>query len=268
MPLKSGLQKKVHKVMKAYDTTHQFAFYSNSVKDICCQPRVDVYHITESELVYRLTSVLRIERGDRIILFDSSHHISATIVQADAKKSVAIQIHEIAANKQLTPTIQWLLPLLKREAFEEALYTLTELGVQSIQPLLTQKTIRFFGGDREISRCQKILKAAAEQSKQFILPLLQPIIPLDIWLMKSVPPSTTKIFFDPSGLPLKEVLGLIERQKSAEIIACAGPEGDLTYEEKLKLNDQGFIFCALTPTILRAQQAVAVGLGSLRSLLS
>ena len=46
-----------------------------------------------------------------------------------------------------------------------------------------------------------------------------------------------------------------------------GPEGDLTHEEKQFVDDHGFIFCKLTPTIMRAHQAVAVGLGVLRSML-
>lgn len=159
------------------------------------------------------------------------------------------------------------MPLLKREAFEEALYSLTELGAHTIQPLLTKKTVRLFGAEREMTRCQKILRAAAEQSKQFVIPTLLPIIPLDLWLLKPSLPDTIKIFFDPEGLPLYQVIETMKQKKGSTIIACAGPEGDLTYEEKLMLNDQGFLFCALTPSILRAQQAVAVGLGSLRSLL-
>lgn len=254
--------------MQQYDATHQFAFYCESVNAIRREARLDLHQLTEPELVYRIITILRLERNDRIILFDNQHHVFATIVGIDSKKSITVQIHEIAPNKQLAPTIHWLLPLLKREAFEEALYTLTELGAQTIQPVLTQKTVRFFGADRETIRCQKILRAAAEQSKQFSIPVLQPIIPLDIWLMKSQVPTVAKIFFDPKGLPLRETLALVEHQKAQEIIACAGPEGDLTYEEKLKLNDQGFIFCALTPTVLRAQQAVAVGLGAFRSWLA
>ena len=108
------------------------------------------------------------------------------------------------------------------------------------------------------------MRAAAEQSKQFVLPKLYPIIPLE---MKVYPPTVTKLFFDPAGILLKEALIYIEQKRSDEIVACVGPEGDLTYEEKLKLTDQGFIFCALTPTILRAHQAVTIGLGVLRSLL-
>lgn len=253
--------------MNIQDTAHQFAFYFEKMDSIRQEKHKDVHHIIDPELVYRIISVLRLERHDRIILFDSRHHLYATIIDAEVKKSVTIQIQEIRENKQLKPTIHWLLPLLKREAFEEALYTLTELGAQTIQPLLTQKTVRFFAGEREMVRSQKILVAAAEQSKQFVIPLLQPIIPLDVWLLKSQHPDSAKIFFDPAGLPLGEVIELIKHKKPLEIIACAGPEGDLTYEEKAMLNDQGFVFCALTQTVLRAQQALAIGLGSLRSLL-
>ena len=112
------------------------------------------------------------------------------------------------------------------------------------------------------------MRSAAEQSKQFIIPQLLPIIPLDLWLLKAQPPLVTKIFFDPAGIALKETIALLEQHKRADIIACAGPEGDLTPQEKLMLTDNGFIFCALTQTVLRAQEAITIGLGSLRSLLS
>lgn len=247
--------------------THQFALYYEPVAVIVQERRQDIYHITDPEMVHRIVTILRLEKSDKIILFNTAYHVFATITGFEPKKSVTIEVNSVEHNKQQIPVINWVLPLLKRDAFESALYTLTEMGVQSIQPVLTQKTIRFFGGDREVSRCKKILIAAAEQSKQFVLPELQPIIPLDLWLLKSQAPSAVKIFFDPLGCSLKEAMSIIEQHKPCEIIAAAGPEGDLTYEEKQRLTDQGFIFVALTKTVLRAEQAIAVGLGALRSLL-
>jgi 16S rRNA U1498 N3-methylase RsmE len=44
-----------------------------------------------------------------------------------------------------------------------------------------------------------------------------------------------------------------------------GPEGDFTLEEKELLKKHNFIAAQLTPTILRAQQAVAISLGVVRS---
>jgi len=46
-----------------------------------------------------------------------------------------------------------------------------------------------------------------------------------------------------------------------------GPEGDLTAQEKELLKERGVQFLRLTPTILRAQQAVVVAMGIFRSLL-
>ena len=54
---------------------------------------------------------------------------------------------------------------------------------------------------------------------------------------------------------------------SNNIVLMVGPEGDLMGDEKAYLNGNGFVFCQLTPTILRAQQAVTVSVGALRSLL-
>ncbi len=252
--------------MKSYERAHEFAFYSPAVSSIHQEASLDIYELADPELVHRIGTILRLEKGDKFILFDSHFHLKATIIGFDGKRSLTIQLHEIEKNKRLTPEIHWLLPLLKRDAFEEAFYTLTELGATSIQPLLTQKTTRLWA-DKEFTRGQKIMIAATEQSKQFVLPYVYPVIPLDMWLFKTHPPFVAKIFFDPAGISLREALTLIEGQKMHGIIACVGPEGDLTYEEKLMLTDQGFIFCSLTPTILRAHQAITVGLGALRSFL-
>lgn len=254
--------------MKTYDCAHEFAFYSEAVQHMHSESTLDMFELTEPELVHRITFILRLSRGDRLVLFDRLHHVRATVVNIELKKSVLLQINAVEQNKRLTPAIHWLLPLLKREAFEEALYSLTELGVSSIQPIITQKTTRFWGGEREIVRSVKMLLSAAEQSKQFVIPKLHPLIPLDLWILRVQSVPTSKLFFDPSGIPLSEALALIEHNKSSEIVACAGPEGDLTYTEKMLLTDQGFIFTGLTPTILRAQQAITVGLGALRSLLN
>lgn len=254
--------------MKSFSPPHQFAFYTEYVSLIHKNAINSNALIQDAELVHRIVTILRLEKGDDIVLFDASHHCPATIIEIDARRCVTVQLHDIHSNKRLMPTIEWLLPLLKKEAFEEALYTLTELGATSIQPIMTQKTHRFWAGEKEEVRCKKIMIAAAEQSKQYALPQVHPIIPLDIWLMKAQLPGTIKLFFDPQGIPLAETFALIEQQKPLHIMALAGPEGDLTYEEKLMITDQGFIFCALTPTVLRAQQAVAIGLGALRSILS
>jgi len=45
-----------------------------------------------------------------------------------------------------------------------------------------------------------------------------------------------------------------------------GPEGGLTKQEEDLLKENDFEFYVLTPTVLRSVEAVAVGLGSVRSI--
>jgi len=46
-----------------------------------------------------------------------------------------------------------------------------------------------------------------------------------------------------------------------------GPEEDLTNQKKEQLKQAKFLFCALTPTVLRSSQAIALGSGIIRSML-
>ncbi len=93
-----------------------------------------------------------------------------------------------------------------------------------------------------------------------MLPEIHPVIDLKNWTGDA---TAKKIFFDPEGMPLKELLATLNPEET--LVGCTGPAGDLTHEEKSWLREQGFEFCALTPTVLRAEQALTVGLGVLRS---
>ncbi|MBA3751639.1 RsmE family RNA methyltransferase [Candidatus Dependentiae bacterium] len=251
--------------MKTPLRAHEFAFYSESVKHIRSTAPGLTAVLAEKELVNRILKIVRLQKDDHFVLFDDTHSVKATFLRTDSPKSILISIDDVRVHSALTPTIHWLLPLMKREAFEESLYTLTEMGATSIQPLLTEKTGRMWLGEKERIRCHKIMIAAAEQSKQFLIPLLFPVCSLIEW-SKSDSGQGMKIFFDASGSPLWDNVRLLDEQNPTQIIACSGPEGDLTSDEKHQLSLKGFSFCALTPTILRAQQAIAVGLGVLRSL--
>jgi 16S rRNA (uracil1498-N3)-methyltransferase len=224
---------------------HLFAVYVDKIND------------HDADLFHRLHQVLRINRGEQVILFDGTHQVLATITDY-RQKTVYFSLDTKVVIPRLRPEIHWLLPLLKREAFEQAVYSLCEMGVTSIYPIKTAKATRAWGSVKDYARARTIMIAAAEQAKQFTLPVLYPVIELTTWSATG-----EKIFFDPEGTPLRETLGTL---KPASPIYCmTGPEGDLTEEEKSYLTEQGFVFCALTPTVLRAQQAIAVGLGILRS---
>lgn len=162
------------------------------------------------------------------------------------------------------------MPTLKKEAYEEALYSLTEIGIQEIQPVITQKSRNISSAidGKEVIRYEKIIIAAAEQSKNFVLPRLLPTFTFDQLIFKLASIQANKIFFDVTGQSIGDLIPkLCTEHKTLPIVAMCGPEGDLTAAEKQLLHQAGFTFCSLTPTVLRSQQAVAIGAGILRAFL-
>ena len=161
-----------------------------------------VEHLDEpsDKFFYRCRNILRLRPGQQIIMFDSTHRALATIV-AYHKDSIDVSLEDRVPLKLFKPEIHWLLPILKREAFEQALYSLCMMGVTSIYPVRAEKMARSWGSEKEYARAKSVMIAAAAQSKQYVLPEIHPVSELLEWQGEGV-----KIFFDPEGRSVREVL--------------------------------------------------------------
>lgn len=236
------------------DNAHQFALYYEAVSEL----RAGSFHsITDDAMINRISKILRLQKDELIILFDQQIHAVARIEEI-AKKNCELKILEIKKNLPHAPRISYYLPLLKKESFESALYVLTEIGVQEIQLIITEKS-RSQLAPHELERAHRIIIAAAEQSKNYAFPTIS----LPIKLQELSVAQSQKIFCDPKGLPVRQFLPTLNAQ--TEISIMIGPEGDLTSEEKKIITQQGFSFMALTTTVLRACQAASLSAGLIRS---
>jgi 16S rRNA (uracil1498-N3)-methyltransferase len=238
---------------------HQFALYCPGLNELMDHAQSDQLQITDGELHGRISHVLRMEVGQSLVLFDAEQSLTVEVANI-SKKAVTVKVLTSGSITPVMPSITMLLPILKREAFDDALYAMAELGVNVVQPITTAKTQTSWGSEKDYQRAQRIFVAAAEQSKQFALPSLEKVKTLADALKISNQPN--KIFFDANGKPLKTLLANL---KTESTVCLIGPEGDLTPTEKDQVAHYGFASCALTPTILRAQQAVALGVGVIRA---
>ncbi len=250
----------------AHKDKHEFALYTESLSLLLQQKGSgDILILSDETLVHRMMNVLRLCSNDQCILFDRDTYINVTINTFVGKKQVQIAIHSIYSTVILQPHITFLLPMFKREDYEAALYSLTEIGANNIQLIYTQKTGNKWSGERDKDRSQRIMIAAAEQSKNFAYPMFHEPISLQDAL-KKYNSYESKLFFDPQGKPFFDVAQGLRDQQPAHIVLLVGPEGDLTLEEKETVRAHNFIFCALTPTIMRAVQATGLAAGFIRSL--
>lgn len=250
-----------------HNNKHEFAFYLENTSSITRSLSVGNELVIDDKIIYhRISHVLRLNTDDIFFIFDHSQHIKFQLQHFEKKRYITGKIVEKNKNKILKPTIEFWLPLLKKDNFEMALYTLVELGVQSIQPVITEKSQPVSDLQKRYTRYQKIILSAAEQSKNFAFPILNKNMSLRDLLHRNNN-NNKKIYFDPAGDTLWDVISTIKSNSYDKLCLMVGPEGDLLKKEKELLKENKFMFCKLTPTILRSFQAITVGLGAFRSLI-
>lgn len=246
---------------------HAFALHCETLNTLVTLKSVGtVVTLSESALVHRIVRVLRLGVGDTLTLFNKTVHAQITLKQI-SKKSITCTVNTCAKNQIYMPALTLVLPVLKKNNLEEAVYSACEMGATEIKLVFTEKTNRKWGGDKELERLRAIIISAAEQAKNFSYPELLAPVSFDACMRELHKNNNIKLYCAPGGHSLFDVIKDVRDSEPEKIIAMVGPEGDLTEEEKKLAQKSGFRFVALTPTILRARQAVVLITGVVRSLL-
>lgn len=209
--------------------------------------------LQSQDLVHRLVKVVKVEKDDEFVLFDKQHNVFIKVLSV-LKKEIQARVISFQDNISLQPKITYLLPILKKEALEQAVYSLTEIGVSEIRLVITAKSRQSLMSEKEYQRLGGIVIAAAEQSKNYNFSELFEPEKLSEILTDCL--QSVKIVFDASGESFFEVKKDVKSDQT--ILLLVGPEGGLLVEELSFLKAQSFKTCALTQTTLRAVQAVAV----------
>lgn len=243
---------------------HTFAFYLGELAQLLTSTAVgDEFVIKDKLLASRMLVVIRVAINDHVILFDE--HVSAQLVLTlcDARKNYIVgKLQSIEPHVPYKNNIVLYQCLTQKTAFEEIVYTATQMGVARIIPVISAKVQRKWGGEHERERLRKVMIAAAEQSKSFQFPWLEE--PKKITDLQT---ETQGIFFSIDGSPLLQFMRLLSEKTNYELCnVLIGAEGGLTDQEESTLKGVGWKSYQLTPTILRAVDAAVLGLGSIRSI--
>lgn len=237
---------------------HQFAFWYAELSD-ALQPNKHELIIRDATLIGRIANIVRLRVGEPCILFNRAIHVSC-IIRGIESKSIRMTCELIEKNHLYEPTITALLPLLKKDDLSSAVAALTAVGVSRIQLLAAESMQRNRWDAHDNVRLERIMIAAAEQSKNFSIPQLS----APLALADALAEHSTIIWGDVAGRPYADVL----RALPQKIEACAvvvGPEADFTAAEKKILHARGAHACLLTPTVLRAHLAITILAATVRS---
>ena len=145
--------------------------------------------------------------------------------------------------------------LVQEQKMDLILQKLTELGVETIIPLKTERSIvkldeiRFA---KKLVRWQMICKEASEQSFRNVIPNITNVMTIDD--LKNIDIDTKLV------CSTKEKYNIINKyvdnlRKDDNIIFVIGPEGGLSANEEDKLNSYGYKSISLGNRILRVETA-------------
>jgi 16S rRNA (uracil1498-N3)-methyltransferase len=206
-----------------------------------------------------LFRVLRLARGDRVVVFDGSgaDHV-AVIVDADARRG-RLEITE-EARRERAPVfrLHLVLALIKGDKLDFTLQKATELGVTDIWLTVTSRSEVRPSGERHNRRQQhwrRVIAAACEQCGRARLPDLHgPIAFPELMTQLAV---DQLLLLDP-GAPPVDAVG------TRDTAVLVGPEGGFSDDERRAVLDGGGQAMGLGDRTLRADTAPVAALAVLR----
>tara|TARA_B100001093_G_scaffold333616_1_gene318591 strand:+ start:1168 stop:1878 length:711 start_codon:yes stop_codon:yes gene_type:complete len=205
--------------------------------------------LLSKEHTHYVTNVMRLKRGSNLNFFNKDGEWLSEIVFFD-KDRVEVKF----LNKLKKPTnssnIELAICLVKKSPMETILQKATELGVNKITPIVSERTeVK----ELNFERANKIVIEATEQSNQMAPPEIVKTIKLKDFLQNLDP--TTKLLF--ADVNSKNNLKIENLKDFKNLCILVGPEGDFSPSEResiLSISD--VIPFTISKNVLRSDTAV------------
>ncbi|MBM4196743.1 MAG: 16S rRNA (uracil(1498)-N(3))-methyltransferase [Gammaproteobacteria bacterium] len=219
----------------------------------------------DGDAANHILRVLRLRRGDRLVVFDGSGCDYDAGITALTRDTVTVALGAgQAVHSESALAITLLQGICRGSRMDTVIQKATELGVTRIQPVLTARSVvRIDEVDqaaRKQSHWQRIAVAAAEQSGRSRVPEVSTPVAFDA-AVGTADGCRTQWLLDPEGNPIGKGLQLASPAR-----LLVGPEGGLTEVERDVAAKAGFTAVRLGPRILRTETAPLVALTLLQFL--
>lgn len=209
--------------------------------------------VLTNEQQHYLVRVLRLREGDRFIAIDSGKWWLVSLEETTTTGKIE---EALLLETELPVTVTLMIALPKGNAFDDVVRQVTELGVNCIAPVISDRTI-INPSSQKIERWRRIAQEAAEQSERQIVPnILDPVSFSTALSETSVKNCQSKyICVTRSDSPhLLNCLQSLQNFPSSIVIAT-GSEGGWTEAEVEQALNCGFQPVSLGRRILRAVTA-------------
>ena len=200
------------------------------------------------DLSRRMRRVLRLGRGDEVVLFDGTGREYRAVIE-ELGEEISLRILE-SYFPDRDPRVEVYLyqSILKGERFEFVLEKGTELGASGFIPLVTERCVVKNPGGEKLRRWRRIIVEACEQCGRTLIPELRD----PVSFKEAIEASGFSIFLSKEGERPQDVLS---RYEGGRINIFTGPEGDFSDREISLFKEKGFLPVSLGGRTLRSETA-------------
>ncbi len=210
------------------------------------------------------TRVMRAAVGDQIELFDGAGRSAIGEIESLSRSEVRCRVLSSETHQPVPHPITLCQAIPKGGNMELIVQKSVELGVSSIQPLITAHTVaRPESLGKKRLKWQRIALEACKQCGQNFFPEVKKPLLFSDWL-KSEPQFETAIVasLDDIAVPLKSML--IDSPIAGNVALLIGPEGDFSEEEYQSAYGLGFKPISFGNIVMRVETATMYGLSILQ----
>jgi 16S rRNA (uracil1498-N3)-methyltransferase len=213
--------------------------------------------ITLNAEVLRHILVLRLKLGDTIDLFNGNTKSYTGIITLINRKEAKVKIIK---QQQVLPApcvnIDLYLSIIANDKMDLAIQKATELGVNSIHPIITSRSHKLHLDKiaTRIKHWQKIIHSSCEQSGNNFIPVINP--PLNLTTVFANNSQATKIIL----LPNSNIINCDIKQHIDSVDLLIGPEGGFSPDEVTAALANQYQPLQLGNLILRSETAVVAGM--------
>lgn len=212
-----------------------------------------------------LVRVLRRAQGDAIELFNGDGFNYHATLKLASPSSAAAEIQAKKKNTSESPLhINLVQSLAKGTKLDLVVQKATELGVNQITPVISERSVMQIDNDRidrKLAHWQGVAVSAATQCQRSLVPVIERPLSLLEWIEKYAIPASCLLLHPSAKKTLKDV-----DLPSSACSLLVGPEGGFTEAEIKHAVTRGAIPFQCGPRVLRTETAGFTAIAILQSL--
>ncbi len=218
----------------------------------------DGYILIDGQEAKHAVTVMRLKESDKVIVFDGTAKEYFGVIEEITKNNVKVKIiktKELKISDNIEITLVQAIP--KKDKMDYIVEKATELGVKTIIPVISKRTVVVFDDNKKQarhSRWEKIALSAAKQCGRTDVPTVSEIIRYED-VFKKIDEYDICLFawLSEDTLDFKKCLeGFIGKK----IMIFIGPEGDFTLKEATAIKEfKNTHYVSLGKRVLRSDTA-------------